>query len=346
MYLTRKREAFTLIELLTVMAIITLLIGILTPALTTARDQARKTAVKAQINAMEVGLEAFHQDEGKYVPSNPVYYSSDLINAGPIGTAMTNWEVGTLSAPLSGANLLLDALVGRDFLGYDAKAPPFNTGGQGNPPYDRWAPKNDRRQPYIPVDGIDVTSADRPPEDGLGDSVIMDPLKTQPTIQGPTGDPMLCRVFRDKFGWPILYYRASPSANQNTAIVTTTTNTHPTYGDGVYDGKDNELFTSYNGTNPNSTTNKVHKICDAPTAMAVTSGPTTPYPTPLDNRFAEFIRSIRASTYNNVTPPAAPQILQPRPVKSDRFILLSAGKDGIYGTLDDVANFNVLSDER
>jgi len=31
---------------------------------------------------------------------------------------------------------------------------------------------------------------------------------------------------------------------------------------------------------------------------------------------------------------------------SDTFILLSGGKDGIYGTLDDVANFNVLSEDR
>jgi hypothetical protein len=36
----------------------------------------------------------------------------------------------------------------------------------------------------------------------------------------------------------------------------------------------------------------------------------------------------------------------PRPVKADTFILLSAGKDGIYGTLDDVANFNVMSEDR
>ena len=62
------------------------------------------------------------------------------------------------------------------------------------------------------------------------------------------------------------------------------------------------------------------------------------------SRFAEFIRSVRATTYDTTVNP--PTILVPRAVKADRFILLSAGKDGIFGTLDDVANFQALSTER
>ncbi|OWY71933.1 hypothetical protein B7486_09795 [cyanobacterium TDX16] len=333
------RKAFTLIELLTVMAIITLLIGILTPALGAARDRARATAVRAQLNAMEVGLEAFTSDEDGFPPSNANLMASD-INAPAAGSDVGNivdWEVANGATLLQGAHLLLDALVGRDFLGYDPKAP-----GAGAPStYDRWDSNNDRRKPYIPADGVDTTSVNEPPEDAFGTVPIEGSNDPQPTI-----DNVLCRVFRDKFGWPILYYRANPTATQNTPIIQTGMNAGAAfYGDGVYDGNDNEYFTSYNGGQVcpmGMPSNLKHRVCDASTPQPVE---TPNYGSSLDDtsRFAEFIRSFRASTFDTTMPDL---IVQPRPVKADRFILWSAGKDGIYGNLDDVANFQVLSTER
>lgn len=322
----RTRTAFTLIELLTVMAIIVILIGILTPSLTGARNRSIQTAIKAQINAMSVGLESFHGDEGKYPASNPVLWATDVNNTLGIRAAqMAAWEVDDGSSDLQGAHILVDALVGRDNLGYDPRAPQVGPGGSSDP-YNRWSPQNDRRAPYIPVDGVSLTTGNEPPEDVLGQYTNLN--QVQPTIDG-----LKCQVFRDKFGWPILYYRANPSTNQNTPIVQTTTGA--AYGDGVYDGADNRYFTSYAGS--------PHRIADANVGLP------TPYPnaaslaTATNGNFAEFIRSIRATSYdvNNTT-----NIVWPRPVKSDRFIILSAGKDGKYGTIDDVANFEVFSTER
>lgn len=321
-------RAFTLIELLTVMAIIVLLIGILTPALSSARNRAKSTAISAQINAMSAGLEAFNNDQGEYVPSNAVLYSSDLANPDPY---MAAWEVGTSAAPVQGASLLVDALVGRDFLGYDPKAPPV--GPVGSNPYDRWAATNDRREPYIPPDGVDVTSQNEPPEDAKG--IIPTSAITQPTITGPSGPPLTCRVFRDKFGFPILYYRASTTANQNTPIMQTPTSSGQFYGDGVYDGLDNALFTSYTG-NP-------HVIADANVALADPGIGNSYAVESLTNKFAEYIRSLRSTTYEQGNPS---NIFRPRPVKATSFIIMSAGRDGKYGTLDDIANFQVLSTER
>ncbi len=330
---TRNPAAFTLVELLTVMAIITLLIGILTPALGAARDRARATAVRAQLNAMEVGLESFAGEEGQYPASNANLYARDINMPTVDPGSITAWELTDGTTNLQGAHLLLDSLVGRDFLGYDPKAP-----GAGAPvaTYDRWDPMNDRRQPYIPTDGVDVTSVNEPPEDGFG--VVPNTLgNPQPTI-----DSVVCRVFRDKFGWPILYYRASPIANQNSLMIQTASNL--LYSDGIYDGVDNEIFTSYDGTcmagGPATATQ--HRICDANKPQADQSpnyGPTLED----TNRFAEFIRSFRSSSYDTNNPD---DIVRPRPVKANRFILWSAGKDGIFGNLDDVANFETLSTER
>ncbi|QDV90580.1 Type II secretion system protein G precursor [Phycisphaerae bacterium RAS2] len=343
-----KRRAFTLIELLTVMAIIVLLIGILVPALGAARDRARRTATKAQIKAMTDGLEAFHADKDSYPPSNPGLYTTDPYNlAGTRDAQLANWALGNGANELQGAHLLADVLVGRDMLGYDPMPSAAGT------TYDRWNPSNDRQKYYSPADGVSMSSLAEPPSDGGGEvpNTLGNP---QPLIAGnnpqPGSVPLLARVFVDRFGWPILYYRANPTSNADSPIISQTDAVPaPTdlalAGNGFYDGMDNQVFTSYDQASPY---NRRHRIADAnlpittadydgleaiPNQIAGSNGP----------GFAEFIRSFRATTYTATDPKL---IRYPRPVRMDSFIILSAGKDGFYGNLDDVANFAVLSEER
>ncbi|MFO0972116.1 MAG: type II secretion system protein [Phycisphaerae bacterium] len=332
-----RRSAFTLVEMLTVIAIITLLIGILVPSLSAARDQARKAAVKAQMNAITAGCEMFRNDEGEYPRSNAYQF-------GPYGqpaaqdTQALNWEVVSGAIPLQGAHLIVDAMVGRDFLGYDNKPGT----GAGATVASRWYAgavaagsfPRPRRNPYIRTEGIQTANDAKPPEDGYGTLPNLNEVLPQPDNADPKAT-----CFVDKFKFPILYYRSNPRATNSSPILQSPVGTpiDARVGDGFYDGRDNKYFVNPAGR----PAQYQHRINDADVASydpTIDVGQVS-----LSNRFAEFIRSLRGTTYQS----ASPTLIEfPRPVNTESFVLLSPGKDGIYGTLDDVGNYDVLSEER
>src|SRR5262245_46724917 len=149
-------RGFTLVELLTVIAIIALLIGVLVPALSAARDQARKGATAQQLNAIEKGCVTF-QSENDHLPQSR-------------GT--NPFEEGNNAPPLSGAQWLALQLVGADMGGFVKNKlendTTYNAAGLGDGKIDhndwrRWytiefdgaanARKFSRVGPYVPVDG-------------------------------------------------------------------------------------------------------------------------------------------------------------------------------------------------
>ena len=92
----RKKSAFTMVEILTVVGIIAILVAVLIPALTMVRRIAKETQQKAQLTAIDLALIAFKADYGDYPPSS--------------------WQ-GT-AVDYSGAQMLAEALLGWDLMGF------------------------------------------------------------------------------------------------------------------------------------------------------------------------------------------------------------------------------------
>jgi general secretion pathway protein G len=62
----RTRSAFTLIELLLVLVILAVLAAVVVPKFTKRSEQARITAATTDLSNMEVALDAFEVDSGRY----------------------------------------------------------------------------------------------------------------------------------------------------------------------------------------------------------------------------------------------------------------------------------------
>jgi len=320
-----RRSAFTLVELLTVIGIISLLIGILVPSLSRARDVAKKTKSLALISSIEKSLEVFENDYKAYPESG-----SDRVD--PI-LGLGNPAI-TGNVRLMGAHWLARALSGPDTLGLDL-------GGLFLKDKDKVTVDTNGRIQAVQGGGSGVQISDLRTIDRKG-AYIEDPKVLIPdndaskfSIAGPTGR----LVIVDAFNFPVLYYKASPRARpypfRNSA--------RSKEGAGVYDQRDNIGITGGEADNVANNwdfagTGQLHGLgyFGPSQSELISANPTNPETAnPPDQRykgknFADYFHEHRAHETGNVI----------KPVKPDSFVLISAGKDGLYGTDDDVNNFD------
>ena len=93
----RKRKAFTIVELLTVMSIIIILIGLLVPALNQVKRYAKEVKQHAQFHSIDVAMELFETEHDGY-PSSGQYGSETPLQE------------------YCGAMKLAEAMVGQDLI--------------------------------------------------------------------------------------------------------------------------------------------------------------------------------------------------------------------------------------
>ncbi|MCD6392568.1 MAG: type II secretion system protein [Planctomycetes bacterium] len=300
--MSKKRSAFTIVELLTVMAVIAILIGLLVPALALVKDVAKELQQKAQLHSIEVAIDMFAANSGfgTYPPSNdnslpPV----DLRDSTPYG----------------GAQKLAEALVGWDLLGYHPKSSFLSDGSDGaaNLVYDPTGANGrqnveEREGPFIELENANAYM--------LGDIYA--------NVQ--TFDPqnyVLCDVFAEKrtlavnatsrkTGMPILYYRArTENFDQDWDSAVVGPSNPGGIEDDIYYYRDNENLLNLGAPDDGTL---IHPIAD---------GVGTDY-----QDFEDMILNDQID----------PTLIQ-RPYRAGSYILISAGKDGRYGTADDITNF-------
>jgi type II secretory pathway pseudopilin PulG len=327
----RKEGGFTIVELLTVMGIIAILIGLLVPALGMVKDYAKQVQQGAQFHSIEVGLDLYKAEFGSYPPSNdnaqlPVHPRSNV--------------------PYSGANKLAEAMVGLDFLGFHPNSD-FRADGLSDI-IDKQGVQHPNVQIYNARQGIP-----------LGNPVYQTPEENVKCRGGKAGAPfvelenanafrmddvyvpaqlgnflpgsmILCDVYAkkrntasaQKTGMPVLYYRARTQFTEQDSTtlrpgVQQYYNPQPGIDDDIYYYPDNLNLLLLQ----------------------------TPESTPQDHPLADNAgNATDVDDFENMIinrqVTRDPRIDIKRPFRAQTYILISAGKDGLYGTADDITNFS------
>ncbi len=309
----KKTSGFTIVELLTVMSVIAILITLLVPALTLVRDFAKEIQQKAQFHSLEVGVEMFKTEFGSYPESNDNLDQYDGSKSHPDD-----------DTPYCGANKLAEAMVGQDLLGFHPNSD-FRSDGQNRRDDGSGMGTTELYDVYHPnaADlgngaGLFAETAEENVQARKGpfldlenaNAYIMDDVYGSSLVDFDIESLVLCdeyvakREGAKKTGMPILYYRARKSYTQQ-------------------DSQDLPLLIA----------NDIYYYPDNQNLLELGLPEDSAIPHKLSDGITDYLDFDNMIINTQIT-----QIQ--RPFRADSYILISAGKDGNYGTPDDLFNFD------
>lgn len=351
----RPCRAFSLVELLTVIFIISLLIGILIPSLSSARTAAKKVRTTADISSIGKSLQLFKDDNERdflqtngYPPSfvHPPIYKAEFNDNAWMGVFPFLEDESTSTGPVVyGAHWLPAMLMGVDQRGYVSKrSVPQDLRNDPSEWYSADPTGSadsalERKPLYLEPGGVKTLRTQdlrgRPPETGGTAFPHWDQMKTLP-------------VFVDGFDQPILYYAANRYGREANMVG------EDHEEDNIYEGgnqesgppiyfhQDNEGFTGWSDEEAGRGWDFAGQHAIARSGAELTAADIV-----LEDNRKTFARFITDRTYyrrlltmveeGDDIPPATPL----KPANADTFLLISAGADGQYGTNDDVTNFKL-----
>jgi type II secretory pathway pseudopilin PulG len=373
----RRAPAFTLVELLVVIGIITILISILLPVVSRVRYAAYTADTQNEISQLSNACTAYYSTYHAY----PGPLSNDYIdgqNASTPGTvttptlhlleqyvSSTTTPISLGNHPISGSENLVLGLMG------GLRLDPTNSDPSTNP-------ATAYRLEIAPTEvGLGPLSLNpsfpgrTPSFFSTGSNYLMwcennglQNIRTTQYQNGTTLTPFVdaagtpandspIPVFVDRFPapgpLPILYLRARTGAKgivwDNSTVTADPNGNIPYY---QYDLRDITPYTySHIGLptldtagNPNSHNLIGISIFPPNPNATVVSATKAPHPLQEYNAGAYFMNTSITPT-NTSTDPYTNFTGRPRAV--DQFILISAGRDGVYGTADDITSFGDVS---
>ena len=299
----RFLTGFTIVELLTSVAIIAMLVAMLVPALNMVRNKARETKQRAQFATIGMALMGFRADDGDYPPSG--WDQPDYCGAQKLSEALLGWDLLGFHPDSAWRADGLD--INDGLMTYD---PPKTRDIDGDGVPDTL---NERVEPYLELATTKVFTL----RQLFGNS---NPLWVSPV--GLSEDRfVLCDSFATKkvtlvsgttvttvtAGAPILYYQANTSSKNHIGAIS--------LADRIYNVRDNRPLVEL---------------------MRMTDGKKHPLDNALRN-FEFFYGDPGTGVTGYIQDPKV--TARPWPYRADSYILISAGADGEYGTRDDICNF-------
>ncbi len=343
---SRRASAFSLVELLTVMFIISALIAILVPSLSAARNAAKKTVSKTALTSIAVGLETFKNENEKdfrrtngYPPSFEHPKITGLSGFQPhLGQFPFLPSTTQVLPVVYGAHWLPAMLIGPDAQGYVQRSNvPKNLRAKPHEWYRPLPTGMDkaitRDQLYVDPGGINLIATKnlpgkRPSEEFFQDH--WDLVKDMPVIA-------------DAFDYPVLYYVANRNGKLTNMVAEHRDETNRYPGDdqekGVpfYFHEDNAGFTGTEDDEGWNFQGVDHSIRDPGhllTGVDLVQG----VGAPPDKTFARWIVDRNILKDLELKEPGDRRVSPLRPVRHETYILISPGVDGKYGTNDDISN--------